>query len=134
MAPPRGVAAPRQTSILNSEPAGGAAQKARQSLHAGDYLAAARYFGRAASARTSNYSIQLLTACQDTTVKRVVAAAGGSEDLFILSTNLDGRSCYRLLWGNYGSQARAREALRRDVPASLRRDRNQPRIIRLGDL
>ncbi len=133
-APPRGIAAPRQTSILNSEPGGGASQKARQSLHSGDYLAAARYFGRAASARSGDYSIQLLTACQDTTVKRAVAASGGSEDIFILSTNLDGRSCYRVFWGSYGTQARAREALRRDVPASLRRDRKQPRIIRLGDL
>jgi len=132
-APPRDVAAPRQTNILNSEP-GGVSQRARESLHSGDYLAAARYFGRAASARSRDYTIQLLTACQDKTVGRVVDASGGSEDIFILSTSLDGRSCYRVFWGNYGTQARAREALRRDVPASLRRDRSQPRIVRLGDL
>ncbi|HZI94459.1 MAG TPA: hypothetical protein VFE84_09460 [Patescibacteria group bacterium] len=123
------VASPGQSSILKSTPGrtGG-----RESLASGDYLAASRLFGREISSRAGQYTIQLLTACQDETVRRAVDNARGSGDLFILSTRLDGRNCYRVFWGRYPSQSRARDALRRDVPSTFLQDRNTPRITRLG--
>jgi len=122
------IATSSGTSIFNPARAG----TGRESLASGDYLAAARYFGNEVSARAGQYTIQLLTACQDETIRRAVQGARGAADLFILSTRLEGRDCYRVYWGRYSSAARAREALRRDVPTSFLQERSQPRITRLG--
>ncbi|HKY32003.1 MAG TPA: hypothetical protein VJV23_05655, partial [Candidatus Polarisedimenticolia bacterium] len=107
-------------------------ESGRESLLSGDYRAAARHFGRHVAARSGDYTIQLLTACQDDTVRRAVESGRGSANLFILSTSFEGRSCYRVYWGRYPSQKRAQEALHREVPASFRSDRSQPRITRLA--
>lgn len=124
------------SNILNSAPeddrTGPKKGSGRDNLVAGDYLSASRYFGREVKRHVGQYTIQLLTACQDETVRRAVDGARGSPDLFILSTRLEGRNCYRVFWGKYSSQTRAREALRRDIPSSFRQEKAQPRITRIG--
>jgi hypothetical protein len=124
------VAPPSPVPILSQNAS--SERNARASLRAGDYAAAARQFGREVSRSADGYTIQLLTACQDTTLDRAVQSAGGSERLFILPASLDGRSCYRVYWGRYPSPARAQEALRREVPEPFLRDRSRPRVTRLG--
>ncbi len=124
------VAAPPESNILDSEPV--PPDRGRRALIRGDYRAAAREFGRDVTAASGDYTIQLLTACQDQTVKRAVDTAGGSPEVFILSTIVEGRNCYRVYWGRYPSQRKAQEALRHDVPATFRQQRSQPRITRLA--
>jgi len=133
---PAPIAPPTESNILSEDPGGDRAGlrsgTGRESLASGDYLAAARYFGHEVAGRAGQYTIQLLTACQDDTVRRAVQSSRGSADLFILSTRLEGRDCYRVFWGKYSTATRAREALRRDVPSSFLQERSQPRITRLG--
>jgi len=119
-----------ESAMLNAEPS--TPDSGRRSLIAGDYRAAARQFGREVSRSSGDYTIQLLTACQDQTVKRAVDSAGASPQLFILSTIVEGRNCYRVYWGRYPSQRKAQEALRHDVPSPFRQQRSQPRITRLA--
>jgi len=126
----KGVAAPSASSMLESEPSSPAG--GHTALVRGDYRTAARQFGREVSAGSGDYTIQLLTACQDQTVKRAVETAGASPQVFILSTIVEGRNCYRVYWGRYPTQRKAQEALRHDVPATFRKQRSQPRITRLA--
>ena len=107
-------------------------QSARASLASGDFAAASRQFGREFSNRTGEYTIQLLTACQDETVQKAVDSAGNSSRLFILPATVEGRRCYRVYWGTYPTQTRALEALRHEVPQPFRKERSQPKVTRLG--
>ncbi|HEY3176516.1 MAG TPA: DUF4388 domain-containing protein [Candidatus Polarisedimenticolia bacterium] len=128
---PTPVAPPPEAAILKRNVS--SEHGARESLQAGDYVAAAREFGREVSRASGGYTIQLMAACQDSTIRKAVEHAGGASSLFILSTRVDGRSCYRVYWGRYPTLTRAREALRRDVPQPFLRDRGrQPRVTRLG--
>ncbi|MGH9870741.1 MAG: hypothetical protein ACREAA_21600, partial [Candidatus Polarisedimenticolia bacterium] len=102
----------------------------RERLLSGDYRGAARHFGRQVADGPGGYSIQILMACQDDTVRRAVEAGASSPELFILSTTFQGRSCYRVYWGRYPTQKRAQEALSREIPAAFRRDK--PRVTRLA--
>lgn len=126
---PREVAAARDRDILDRSPA--TPESGRRSLLAGDYGTAARIFDREVGARPGGYSIQILTACQEETVRRAVETASGASDLFILPMTHEGRSCYRVYWGRYPTIRRAEEALVRDVPSRFKLDRNGPRIARL---
>ena len=127
---PDRVAPPARTNILTAKT--GTGQSARASLASGDFAAASRQFGREFSNRTGEYTIQLLTACQDETVQKAVDSAGNSSRLFILPATVEGRRCYRVYWGTYPTQTRAQEALRREVPQPFRKDRSQPKVTRLG--
>jgi len=101
-------------------------QAGRERLLAGDYRAAARHFGKQVSEGPGGYTVQLLMACQDDTVRRAVENGRSSPELFILSTTFQGRSCYRVYWGRYPSQKRAQEAMLRDIPSAFLRER--PRV------
>jgi len=107
------------------------ADRGRQSLLAGDYPMAARHFGRHVTSRPGGYTIQVAMACQDQTVERLVQQAGRASDLFILATQYRGQECYRVYWGQYGTENRAREALRTEIPAPLRSGQNKPWVTRL---
>lgn len=84
---------------------------------------------RSASARSGDFTIKILTACQEGTVERAIARAGHARDLFTLPAEIDGRSCQRLYWGSYATRDQAQHALRRDIPAFFRNDRNPPAIV-----
>ena len=107
--------------------AGGGLAEARQLLEKRDYGAAARGF--ASSVRSSSdarFSVQLLVACSEETVGKAVANASGP-DLLILPVNYKGKSCYRLCWGLYESEARASSALG-SVPAYFRENGAKPKV------
>ncbi|MGH6690956.1 MAG: hypothetical protein ACREF4_09795, partial [Gammaproteobacteria bacterium] len=127
-APMEAVARPPAPPIL--PPEAPRADTGRRSLLAGDYRSAARQFGSQTAGLPGAYTIQLLMACQDETVKRAVDRANGSSQLFILPATHEGRTCYRVYWGRYQTQGRAQDALRRDLPSSFRLDR--PRVTRLA--
>jgi septal ring-binding cell division protein DamX len=121
------AAKPLPTPKPATKPAGGGLAEARQLLEQRDYGAAARGF--ASSVRSSNearFSVQLLVACSEETVGKAVANASGP-DLLILPVNYKGKSCYRLCWGLYESEARASSALG-SVPAYFREGGAKPKV------
>ncbi len=63
------------------------------------------------------FTVQLMVACSPETVHRMVSLSGGSKDLYVLPTMYEGRSCYRLCWGTYGTRDAADRAT---VPAPVR--------------
>jgi hypothetical protein len=121
------VATPPASRMLEKA---GDEELGHQKMLDGDYRAAARHFGREVAAGSGGYTIQLLMACQDDTVKRAVESGRSSPEMFILSTAFQGRSCYRVYWGRYPTQKRAQEALLRDIPTAFRSER--PRVTRLA--
>ncbi len=125
--PPERVESPRRSPMLEKSDD---EQAGRERLLAGDYRAAARHFGRQVSEGPGGYTVQLLMACQDDTVRRAVENGRSSPELFILSTTFQGRSCYRVYWGRYPSQKRAQEAMLRDIPSAFIREK--PRVTRLA--
>ena len=105
---------------------------ARALLGQGALPDAARAFAHslAAGAR-DRYSLQLLTACSPETVQK--AAGAGGPDLFIVPVTLQGRSCYRVCFGLYGSR-QAAEAAIASVPAYFRQGGARPRLSTLAEL
>ncbi len=125
------VAAPAGRPILKPGPANDAAALARRSLSEGDYAGAARHYSRTIRSSPPLYSVQIMAACQPETIRSVVQRARGSSQLFLLPATLQGRDCYRIYWGRYRSYESAQEALRRDVPATLRQA-DTPRVARVS--
>jgi hypothetical protein len=129
--PTRQVATPSRQPILKSGPASEATAQARRSLSTGDYAGAARHYSRAMRSASQAYSVQIMAACQPETIRGILRRGQGSSQMFILPATLQGRECYRIYWGRYRSYEAAREALRKDVPATLRQA-DTPRVARVG--
>jgi septal ring-binding cell division protein DamX len=84
--------------------------EARALLRQGALAPAAQGFASSLAAAPDSYSIQTLVACSPENVQKAVNNVAGDE-LFVLPVNLDGRSCYRVCWGVFDSQAAAEAAL-----------------------
>jgi hypothetical protein len=65
------------------------------------------------------YTIQVEVACQPETVRSDFLRFGKESGLFAVPLQLKGRSCFRVLLGNFPSQEQADAALK-DVPVALR--------------
>ncbi len=92
---------------------------AQRRLDQGDPGDAARLFDEwILSEDPRLFTMQLMIACQEDTVRSARSRAGPDGSLFILPYSLGGRSCYRVLWGLYedGDSARAAAAA---VPSAL---------------
>jgi septal ring-binding cell division protein DamX len=59
--------------------------------------------------------------------------AAGGDELFILPVVLNGRACFRVCWGVYGSRPAADAALA-TIPAYFRQGGAKPRVSTLGEL
>ena len=129
-APPTPPPTPPPTSTVPAKPASalGGLPAARQLLDRRDFASAARGFeANLRSSPEARFSVQLLVACSDDTVDKAVAQAG-SPDLFILPVNYKGRSCYRMCWGLYDTEARANAATSA-IPAYFREGGARPRVM-----
>ena len=85
---------------------------ARQHLDQGDVAAAARQFESWVLAENSNrFTLQVMIACQEETVKGAGIRAGADTPLFVLPYSLKGRDCYRVCWGLYSDGDAARGAV-----------------------
>jgi len=126
----RPSAAPPAPSRPTNE---GSLTDARTALMRGDFSQAARGF--AANLRGSSkgaYSLQLLVACSDETVQKA-AHNVASQELFILPVEYKGRSCYRVCWGVYDSESRARSAVR-EVPDYFRKGGASPKAVAAANI
>jgi septal ring-binding cell division protein DamX len=84
--------------------------EARALLRQGALGPAAQAFASSLANAQDRYSIQTLVACAPENVQKAVNNVAGDE-LFVLPVNLDGRSCYRVCWGVFDTQAAAEAAL-----------------------
>ena len=133
--PPDPVAAPSTSGAPKPPPtssapssgtrtAGGGGGDGRTLLQSGNLAAAARAFQQEIS-RGSNdkFTLALGLYCNEENAGRLVASASDSSEIYVLPTSVEGRSCYRVIWGLYDS----REAAERGIPSL-------PNDVRAGDV
>jgi Domain of unknown function (DUF4388) len=121
----RPTPAPPTLSARSATP--GSLDDARAGLKRGDLAAAARGFAANLRSARSTYTVQLLVACSDETVTKAVQAVG-APDLFIVPVNYKGRDCYRMCWGLYENEGRARSGIG-SVPEYFRKGGASPRAV-----
>ena len=72
---------------------------------------------RRASENPQAWTLQLLVACQEEGVQRLLDAGPGDDRLYVLPREVSGRPCWAVTWGTFSSEAAAAAA---SPPASLR--------------
>ena len=78
--------------------------------------------------RDVRYAVQLELACELETLQKAWNWDRPSGTIWLLTTSFHGRTCFRVLWGRYGSLAEAREARTR-VPEFFTAPGNRPTIV-----
>ena len=132
--PATATAAPTRTTAPTQAPtvppatggAGGLAE-ARALLRAGQYGPAAGAFAAHLRRHGTGFTIQLLVACSDETVKKAVTSVG-QDELYVVPVDYKGRSCYKLGWGLYDGEPRAAAALK-SLPDYFRQPGVTPRVV-----
>jgi hypothetical protein len=101
---------------------------ARNLMQAGRYRDAAQAFsGHIQHAAAQHFTVQLLVACSDDTVRKAVESVPSGE-LFITPADYKGRSCYRMGWGLYEDEGRAAQAMR-SLPSYFHQPGVAPRVV-----
>jgi septal ring-binding cell division protein DamX len=101
---------------------------ARSALRKGEFGVAARGFvANLRSAGGDTHTIQILVACSDDTVQKAVQAVSAA-DLFIVPVDYKGKSCYRVCWGIYDSEGKARAAVA-SVPGYFTTNGARPKAV-----
>jgi septal ring-binding cell division protein DamX len=129
--PPSTPAPPAPSTPSPAKPTG--SSDPRVVLRAGGLADAARGFATDLRGKApGHFSVQLLVACSEDTVHKAVAAVTADE-LFILPVNYKGKSCYRVCWGVYGSEAEAASA-GRSLPEYFVRGGANPKVSPVAGL
>jgi hypothetical protein len=124
--------APPSPAPRSSEPTG-SLDKARRLLRGGSFPEAAQSFvGAVKGAPRGTLTVQLFVACSPETVQKA-ADAVESMEFYILPTNYQGRSCFRLCWGLYEQESRASAAMR-SLPEYFRKGGAAPRVVPASSL
>jgi hypothetical protein len=128
-APPPSPAVATSTSPLDSGPV----TDARSLMRSGSFGPAAQGFAdNVRAAVGSPFTIQLLVACSTETVQKALEQVA-ADDLYILPVSYKGRSCHRVCWGLYGSEAGASSALPA-LPDYFRQNGATPKVVRTATL
>lgn len=85
------------------------------------------------SQHRSDFTIQLLLACQKDTITRSFKNSESPERLFYLKWHHDGRDCYKLCTGLYKSKKEA-ETGRQHVPEYFLKHGNKPIVVSISSL
>jgi len=105
----------------------------RALLREGALAGAARGFATSLGPGPADrFSVQAIVACAPETVQKAAANVAG-EELFILPVELEGRECYRVCWGVFGTREEA-EAAAQELPAYFRQSGLRPRVTPLDEL
>jgi len=128
-APATTLATPPSTLAPGASPRAGASglAEAREAFRRGEYRAAARGFEANLRAAKGGHTVQILVACSDETLQKAQAAVP-APDLYVVPVAYQGRSCYRLLWGVFDTEAQAQAAVAQ-VPAYFRENGAKPRAV-----
>ena len=83
-----------------------------EAFQQGDFARAAQLWrdGYVPSQR-DGYTLQVLAACEISTLERLRTQVQPSGRLFVVPTEIGGRRCYRVAWGVYADPAAAEAAL-----------------------
>ncbi|MCZ6778779.1 MAG: hypothetical protein O7F16_07395, partial [Acidobacteria bacterium] len=96
----------------------------------GRILEAAKSFQHALTVqKTGTHAIQLLLACEGSTIEKAFARAP-DRTLYFVTTTYRGQTCYRLFDGLHASAAEARRDLD-NIPVAFREDGNRPVVVRV---
>lgn len=124
LATPRSAAAAPAVAPGAPSPASG-----YEALKAGRLAEAAAVFERAALARSSEFSVQLLVACSPQTIEKALQNDSSSE-LFVLPATVGGKPCHRLMRGFHPTAAEATQAVS-TLPAYYASEGAKPRAVPL---
>ena len=117
------------TRVASPAPPPTAVASARGDRTREDWIARAERDKRdLAKRRGVRYAVQLELACEVETLQKAWNWDRPSGTLWLLTTSFHGRTCFRVLWGRYGSLAQAREARTR-VPEFFTAPGNRPTIV-----
>ena len=107
--PTQARATPPPPQTRTGSPSSG---NARQQLAAGNLSGAARSFlGQLRTSSTNKFTIAVGLYCNEDNVGRIVASASGSEQIFVLPATVQGRSCYRIMWGLFDTRQAANSGM-----------------------
>ena len=84
---------------------------------------------------TGGWVLRLEIACQGSTVQHAAELLKGQDpDLFLLPMAMrDGRTCYQIFIGSYGSEAAAKAAAKK-LPAPFLAEGNRPKAFRVAQI
>jgi hypothetical protein len=100
-------------------PGGAGGTAGRGLLRSGDLSAAARAFQQELQDGSSTrFTIALGLYCNEENVARMIAGAAESPNLFVLPASVQGRACYRVVWGLFDTREAA-ERSKGSLPMSL---------------
>ncbi len=89
---------------------------------------AARDQKTAAADRNARFAIQLELACEVESLREAWAHDRPAGSMWTLTTSFKGRTCFKVLWGRYGTQEAAAQALE-SVPGFFSTARNHPMVV-----
>ncbi len=113
-APPRPTPSPPPASSAGNGGSG------RQLLSSGNLSAAATAFRSQLSTTAANkFTIAVGLYCSAENAGRLVESAGNAPELYVLPASVQGRSCFRIVWGTFDSQ-RAAESAIGSLPPGIR--------------
>ncbi len=118
---PSGAPKPPPTTATSTKPrtsSGGG--DGRALLQDGNLASAARAFQQEISSGSADkFTLALGLYCNEENAGRLVSSASGSSEIYVLPTSVEGRSCYRVIWGLYDSREAAERAIA-SVPNGVR--------------
>lgn len=79
--------------------------------------------------------MRLEIACQGSTIQHAADLLKGRDpDLFLIPMTMrDGRTCYQIFFGSFGSEAAAKEAAKK-LPAPFLAEGNRPKPFRVAQI
>jgi hypothetical protein len=101
-------------------------------LRRGQFDEAARGFQANLKEGKATHSVQVLLACSTDTMDKVVKSVQ-AEDLFLVPIFYKGKNCYRVGWGLYDSEAKAKAGIR-SVPGYFTAEKNKPKVVTLAEM
>ena len=129
--PPADVAIPEPEGTLESS---SGYQAGFDAFQAGDFGKAAALWQRDwKSRRPGGFTLQVMVACQEATLRTLRPRIPTSDRLFLAPVRVNDSTCYKVLWGTYASRAEA-EGAASTVPALFTSGSNSPWPVPLASL
>ncbi|MDR3682222.1 MAG: hypothetical protein P4L11_00730 [Geothrix sp.] len=106
-----------------------------QTIIQGDWKKAVSQGSLQTKALQGRWTLRLEIACQGQTIQHAAELLKGQDpDLFLVPMTLrDGRTCYQVFFGSFGSEAAAREAARK-LPSPFLAEGNRPKPYRVSQI
>ncbi|MEE9126141.1 MAG: DUF4388 domain-containing protein, partial [Planctomycetota bacterium] len=130
-ASPADVAIPKPEGTLESS---SGYQAGFDAFQAGDFRVAAALWQRDwQSRRPGGFTLQVMVACEEATLRTLRPRIPSSDRLFLAPVRVNDSTCYKVLWGTYTSRTEA-EGAASTVPALFTSGGNSPWPVPLASL